>query len=225
MIITIDGPAASGKSTVARLLAQQLDYYYLNSGLLYRALAYVMHDQDITHVSESGLLALLDPACFTYCSTVAGGAIIYKSQDITPYLKSPSIDQVASRISALKEVRQALLEFQRSFARSYSLVTDGRDCGTVVFPHADYKFFLIAAVEVRAARWQKDQIKKGINLSLKESQQRIEERDQRDSTRVLSPLVVAADAYIIDNSQLTQEQTVAVLFEHIQATQKARELR
>lgn len=228
MIITIDGPAASGKSTVAQLIAQKLDCYYLNSGLLYRALAYIIHDQgmqseDYAQVSQGALLDMLDPTCFSYCYTYGSVAIIYKQQDITTYLKSATIDHLASALSSLKEVRAALLEYQRAFARDHCLVTDGRDCGTVVFPQADYKFFLTASVEVRAMRWQKEQAHKGIALSLQESKQSILTRDHRDMTRVLSPLMAAPDAYSIDNSYLTQEQTAAVLFEYIQSQQKAGE--
>lgn len=213
MIITIDGPTASGKSTVARLLAHKLSYYYLGSGLLFRALAHVL--APIIEFDQKKLTLLTDAVVdqlmkrITYCySDKAGAQLLVDDKDITKELKGAESDYWASIIATHETVRNALLEIQRLIGAQNNLVIDGRDCGTVVFPNADYKFFLTASLETRAQRWLLEQKQKNTNYTLEESIVLIQERDQRDSQRTLSPLQPAADAYIIDNSQLTAEQTV-----------------
>jgi CMP/dCMP kinase len=218
MIITLDGPVASGKSTVARLLAEQLGYTYLNSGLLFRALAYLyLRDKQYTldalpTINVHGIEKCINEGHLHYTYTHEYGAqIILYDTDITSLLKNPLIDQGASIISTHPGVRQALLMYQRSFAQGKDIVVDGRDSGTVVFPEAQYKFYLTASVEVRAQRWQRDQQAKGNDKDLEECIAFIQERDTRDSTRSIAPLKPAADALIIDTSTLTLQDVVGLI--------------
>jgi CMP/dCMP kinase len=211
MIITIDGPTASGKSTVAQMVAHFLSYDLLSSGLLYRALAYSSIRQQLpmicltTLTSEEATLLLQDIQ-YVY-SPDSGANIITQGICITHYLKDPLIDQGASLIGTNQQVRQALLTYQRSFAHHRNIVAEGRDCGTTVFPCAHCKFFLTALLEVRAHRWCEDQLNRGCIFSFEESVAEVRERDIRDTTRQVAPLVPAADALIIDSSYLTVKET------------------
>lgn len=175
MIITIDGPAASGKSTAARLLAKHLGYYYLNSGMLYRALSYLLLEngytlETIANHSESDIKQYLDPQHLVYVSDDQTNAHIYfDNKEITQYLKNERIDQAASVVSTNKVVRDYLLSFQRQLASTHDVIVEGRDSGTVVFPQAEIKFFLTASLDVRAERWRKELEEKGEKVSVVEA--------------------------------------------------------
>lgn len=220
MIITIDGPVASGKSTVARALAQQLGYTYLNSGLLFRALAYIYvkerqaSDEQIMHSAPQEIENIIYQGRIRYTYSLEQGArVIIDETDMTSFLKDPAVDHAASLISLDPAVRQALLEYQRNFVQGKEAVIDGRDAGTVVFPHADLKLYLTATLEVRAHRWQRDQLLKGNYVSLEESMHALAERDKRDSTRSIAPLKPAYDALILDTSSLTIQEVVSLIIE------------
>jgi CMP/dCMP kinase len=213
MIITIDGPTASGKSTIAQLLANKLSIYYLNSGLLYRGLAYILSQQGISIekgaiLTSKELMLLFSIDTFIYRYSKQKVELLYQTKDIKPYLKNSYIDQYASVIATNSVVRTLFLSYQRSYAQNRSLVVDGRDCGSTVFPYADYKFFLTASFTVRAHRWQKDQLDKGIILLLTDCENAVYERDSRDSLRVFDPLIIPKGAHIIDNSSITIDQTI-----------------
>lgn len=228
MIITIDGPTASGKSTVAMLVAQKLGYYYLNSGLLYRAFGYILLQycdysiEQVYHPADEDIRTYLLSGRISYaCDKQTRPGIWFDGNDITPYLKGARIDQVASVVSSDARVRQALLGVQRDIGRAHDLVIDGRDAGTVVFPDADYKFYLTAPLEVRAARWMQEQHARGNTYSLQEAVSQIAIRDERDMLRTIAPLRVPETATIVDNGQLTIEQTVDVIYELIQPKLRA----
>jgi cytidylate kinase len=220
MIITIDGPSASGKSTVGRELAKQLHFYYVYSGLLYRALAYLLinkraykHEQ-LKSPTQEDITQLLDPKKFVYrYDDQERERIFFENQDITPFLKDSFIDQAASIVSTNEHVRSALRGVQHLIARSYDLVVDGRDAGSIVFPQAEYKFFLTASPEVRAERWRLQQLKLGEQFSEQEARIRIGERDKRDKTRDIAPLIIPQDAIVVDNSSLTIKETVDKMLE------------
>lgn len=223
MIITVDGPSASGKSTLARLLADRLGMYFVSTGALYRALAYITVNLD--HYKESDFASLTDAQVasylhdkdFIYSYTKDRGAqIMYKGIDITPQLKTPTIDYLASKISIYKPVRTELIHYQRNLARTHDIVMEGRDIGSVVFPDADIKIFLTASLEERARRWQRDQEQKGHHYSLQQCMQQIDERDSRDKDRTLSPLVIPEGAIVIDDTNLTKEETLQQLLEQVQ---------
>jgi CMP/dCMP kinase len=213
MIITIDGPAASGKSTVAKSLAKKLGFYYLYTGLLYRSVGYVLAEKrDVLPDEFSKLTAedlkFIDQIKYVYED--GKPKIIFEGEDITSKLKDSSVDKLSSLIGANKYVRQALLPTQRDVAKSYDIIADGRDCGSVVFPNADYKFFLTASIEERAKR----KSKMG-GMTQKEAEEFLRERDERDKNRDVAPLVVPEDAVIIDNSNLDIEQTLHPFLKYI----------
>ena len=222
MIITIDGPTASGKSSVAKALAERLGWYYLNTGFLYRAVTYLLLNryhytlEALTDVAPADLAACTDHSRFAYhYDPIEGVKILYDDVEITPYLKDASIDQAVCLISPQPHLREAMCEFQRQLAQQYDVVTDGRDTGSVVFPQADYTFFLTASLDVRAQRWQKDQKKLGHDYTLQECKERIAYRDNKDQERGHSPLVVPPRGIIIDNSTLDFNQTIEAFLGYI----------
>lgn len=224
MVITIDGPSASGKSTVAHALAQKLGYYYLNTGLLYRALAFLLlkkegyTEQDLAHPRAEDLKRYLDDVHFSYHYSSTGHVTItFEELNITPFLKDPEIDRGASIISKNSRVREALQNIQHYIKEHHDLVVEGRDSGTEVFPHAEHKFFLTASLHERARRWQQMQEKlHGKTYTLEQAEQMLQERDKRDQERAIAPLRPADDATVIDSTDLSIEQVVAQMMKHIQ---------
>lgn len=216
MIITIDGPVASGKSSVAKRLAQKLGFYYLNTGLLYRAISYVLSNRGITADSAQSLTTenLFFVSDLVYRYEHDTPSVIYQGENITQCLYADSIGQLASIFSAQKVVRDALLALQRSVGKQHDVVVDGRDCGSVVFPHATVKFFLTADVDIRAQRLFNDATRKR-GQTLEEAKAHIRERDLRDQTRAVAPLVIPHDAILVDNTDMDLEQTVNFFLKHV----------
>lgn len=215
MIITIDGPTASGKSTVGRLLAKELRYYYLYTGLLYRAVAYLLMKErgytleSLAHPDISLVEQLLDAKKFHYFyDPTDRERIVYNGVDITDHLKGNTIAQGASIVSADLQVREHLNALQRTIANNHNVVIDGRDSGSVVFPHAEHKFFLTASEDERAVRWQKQQTDRGIMLSIADAQEFIHSRDSRDASRAIAPLTIPNGAQTIDATHLSIAQVL-----------------
>ena len=194
-VIAIDGPSASGKGTVASLVAQALGFHYLESGALYRLVA----------LAGGG-----DPAetAGRLRARFQGSRIFLAEQDVTESIRDEAIGVRASEVAKIPAVRTALLERQRAFRRSPGLVADGRDMGTVVFPDAVLKVYLTASVQVRAQRRYKQLIDKGNSANLAALSRDLEERDQRDAAREVAPLKPAGDAVSLDSSDLTIDQVV-----------------
>lgn len=221
MIITIDGPTASGKTTIARMLAQQLGYYYLSSGLLFRGLAYTLvHDflynpEQLKNPREQDVKKALVGFKYSY-DKQTGEQLMVNGKTITQELRSQAISQYASIIGTNMMVRSALAELQHRIANSHDLVAEGRDMGLAIFPNAQIKFFLTASLDVRADRWQKDQQIKGKDISLDEARNEIKIRDERDTTRIMAPLVVPEGAIIIDDSSLNQQQVLQKMISFVQ---------
>jgi cytidylate kinase len=216
MIITIDGPVASGKSTIGKLLAKNLGAYYIYTGLLYRALAYLlMRDYGYTLFSihnpnEKDIDTLLDPKRYAYrYSDSDGEQIWFDQKNITELLKNPTTDQAASIVSTNPYVRAELNKMQREIANQPMVVIDGRDAGSVVFPQADYKFFLTADPQERAYRWQMQQRQKGNTISFEQAIQFLQERDRRDSQRAIAPLIVPDGAQMINTTAMSIDEVVA----------------
>lgn len=220
MIITIDGPSASGKSTIARLLAQKLHFYYLDSGLLYRAIAYcavknglpASHD-DGSYVITPELLKEASHLIYRYEHDQAH--VFLNEEDLTPYLRTEKCAAAASRLSSNPLIRHALMDLQRSLATEHSLVADGRDCGSVVYPHATIKFFLTAQLDVRAARRFKEIVKKQPSITLEQTKQEIAARDQRDRQRGVAPLIIPDETLVVDNSNMSSEETLSYFIDQI----------
>lgn len=214
MVITIDGPAASGKSTVGRMLAEQLGFYYINSGLLFRALAYLLiqhrlyNEEALQNPKKKDIAIFFDPERFYYRYDHGKEIVLFDGCDITPKLKSSFLDKATSLLSTNDVVREAIRAIQHDLEKKYNLVVEGRDSGSVVFPHAAIKFFLTASAEKRAERWQHLQQQRGNDVSLHEAIRIINERDKRDKERKIAPLCIPDNATVIDNSDLTIKQTV-----------------
>jgi len=211
-VITIDGPTASGKGTIAQRVANALGFNYLDSGALYRLVAWRAL-QDAVSADDADRLSAMAAAI---APRFAGGCISMDGRDVTDAIRTEEISQFASRIAAVSGVRHALLELQRSQRRAPGLVADGRDMGTVVFPEASPKIYLTASVAARADRRYKQLIEKGFSasitpLSQEQVRREIEARDRRDAQRAASPLKPAKDAHRIDSSQLTVDEVVALV--------------
>ncbi len=220
MIITIDGPGASGKSSVAKEIARRLGIHHFSTGLLYRAVAYiVMHfvhsDSSSNHAVDIQNVDLSFVSEIKFRFKDGDGLVFFKGVDITEFLSDEALSQSASALSALPEIRNRLLDVQRAVAKDYDVVVDGRDCGSVIFPNADFKFFLTATVESRVQRILNDVRRSNDRYDEQYVRSQLIARDQRDSTRVVAPLIIPYGAVILDNSDLTFDQTVEKLLEFI----------
>jgi cytidylate kinase len=203
-VITIDGPSASGKGTVAQLVAQKLTFHYLDSGALYRLVALIAMRSNTDSANE---LAIANIALHLDVNFY-GSSIQLNSEDVSDAIRTEECSKLASVIAGQPEVRRALLQRQRAFLQPPGLVTDGRDMGSVVFPDAPLKIFLTASAEERAQRRYKQLIEKGINANIQSLLQDISERDMRDSNRDTSPLKQETDAKLLDTTLLSIEEAV-----------------
>ncbi|HBR71095.1 TPA: (d)CMP kinase [Candidatus Dependentiae bacterium] len=215
MIITIDGPVASGKSTLARLIAEKRGFFYINSGILFRALAYVLTEkclipiEQLVTLNHDQILACLDISQLQYHYDHGKESVLYDGENLTWHLKTPEVDHMASLIGTNPDVREILMRIERQLAREHDVVIDGRDTGSVVFPEAELKIYLTASSEVRAKRWQHDQAAKGNKVSLSDALKEINSRDERDKTRLVAPLVKPEGAVLIDDSNKSVSETVS----------------
>ncbi|MBC7404219.1 MAG: (d)CMP kinase [Cytophaga sp.] len=206
-VITIDGPTASGKGTVAHRVAKQLGFHYLDSGALYRLTALSAIRRDIPMDNEEVLAALARvlPCLFSK------GHVFLDGEDVTDTVRAEAIGVAASKIAVLPKVRQALVDLQIAFRTTPGLVADGRDMGTVIFPDAIQKVYLTASVEARADRRYKQLIEKGFSANMKDLVKDLTERDARDSARASAPLKPAPGAYILDTSEMTVDEAVQIV--------------
>jgi CMP/dCMP kinase len=216
LLITIDGPAGAGKTTVSRLLAARLGYRYIDTGALYRAVAVAACRQNIAAEDDSALDRLLETLELNFHPCESGQRLLANGEDITDLIRTPEISMRASTVSARPGVRAYLLKIQRELGRQKAAVFEGRDMGTVVFPDAEVKFFLSAAEATRALRrFAEIQAKTGV--SLEEVGRDLRRRDEQDTHRTLAPLKPAEDAIRIDSSDLTIEQVVERMLKHVNA--------
>jgi len=206
--VTIDGPAGAGKSTVARQLAARLGYLYLDTGALYRAVAWKVRSAGVSPEDGKTVATLLPAMQVSMDQRSDGVHVAVDGRDVTDELRTPEISVLASQVSAIPAVREWLLPVQRRVGEAGGVVAEGRDLGTRVFPSAEAKFFLDADVSTRAGRRQRDLTGAGRPAQLERTKQEIETRDERDRSRAIAPLVPAADAEVIDSSSLTVEQVL-----------------
>ncbi len=209
-VVTIDGPAGSGKGTIARQLAEILGFHYLDSGALYRILALFSRQQQVSIDDLDSLVRLcIDMQIRFEISSVHEDVHVFlNNQEVSDQLRTEECAARASQLAAYPRVRSALLAKQHAFRISPGLVAEGRDMGTVVFPDAKCKVFLTASVSERARRRQKQLKKQGISASLDRLLKEIEARDSRDENRAISPLRPAADAVLVDSTELSIDQVV-----------------
>jgi len=203
-VITIDGPTASGKGTVAHKVADRLKFHYLDSGALYRLTALMAIRRGTELADEHAVAKLAEhlPVHF------AGGEILLANENVTQAIRHESVGNMASKIAALPTVRQALFALQLGFRKPPGLVADGRDMGTVIFPHAQLKVYLTASVAARAQRRYKQLIDKGFSANMEDLLSDLQARDDRDTHRAIAPLVAAEGAHILDTSNLTADEAI-----------------
>lgn len=215
MIIAIDGPAASGKSTTARKVAEKLGFTYLDTGAMYRAVTLALIERD-TAFDNPGLISEILNDLKLDFKADRGPTILYMNgQDISEAIRGSAVTASVSAVSALPVVREKMVGIQREIGALTDCVVEGRDIGTVVFPDADFKFYLVASYEKRATRRQADLIALGEDPTIEEIIDDLKKRDLKDSTRRHSPLQKAADAIEIDTSDLTIEEQVLEIVNHI----------
>ena len=208
-VITIDGPSASGKGTLAILLAERLNWKILDSGALYRAFAYFSISENDQRLIEQNLRKI--------SFNIADNSIqvLFENEDISGHLRTEEIAIQASKISSLPSTREILLPIQRFFSETSNLIADGRDMGSVVFPNANLKFFLDAAPEVRAKRRYLELQKRGQEVNMHDLINDIVERDKKDRTRELSPLIKTEDSILLDSTNLDQKSILDEALQHI----------
>ena len=211
--IAIDGPAGAGKSTMAKLVASRLGYSYVDTGAIYRTIGLFLQICGISPKDVDGITRLIDDAAIQIEYDSAGAQhMILNGQDVTEDLRTEEMGSYASQISALKVVRDVLLDLQRDLAATRNVVMDGRDIGTVVLPKADVKIFLTASPEVRAQRRLLELREKGNKkATLEHVLEDIRQRDLRDTTRAVAPLKQAPDAVVLDTSSLSPEESAAAI--------------
>ena len=215
LVIAIDGPAGAGKSTVAKALAKKLDIPYFSTGAMYRALAVKCLNLglDATNESDANFIAQNTVVSMKYEN--GNQYVLLDGKDVTDKLYTDEISKGASQISVHKVIRQKMVEIQRQIAKTQSVVMDGRDIGSVVLPNAKFKFYLDADVEIRAKRRFEELLKNGENVTFEEVLSDMKERDFRDKTREISPLIICKDATIINCSNLTIDECVEEFLKHI----------
>ena len=214
-MITIDGPVAAGKTTVARLLAERLGLTLLDTGAIYRCVALASHRQGVSWEDELEVARIAAALNVRFQVEGEVNRVLLDNEEVTEAIRSPEMSQGASIVSALPAVRAALLDLQRDVASGADVIAEGRDTGTVVFPGAEVKVFLQASPEVRARRRRRELQTKGIDEDLSAVLMSLNDRDARDSNRPVAPLTPAADAILIDATDKSAQEVVTEILDHV----------
>lgn len=216
--IAIDGPASSGKSTVAKIVAEQLGYTYLDTGAMYRSVTYLALEEGLTETNPDieKLLGLIEASPISFAPNADGSQQVFLGQkEVTALIRQNDVTANVSWIAALPQVREKLVEEQQRIAKAGAIIMDGRDIGTVVLPDAELKIFLIASVDERAERRHKENVAKGIESDLASLKEAIAERDYKDSHREVSPLKPAEDAITFDTTGVSIDGVVTFILEKV----------
>lgn len=214
-IITIDGPAGAGKSTISRLLAKKMNLVYLDTGAMYRAVALQAKRMNIPFTDGRALYEMCEMINLHFKKDGESSAICINNEDVSVEIRKPEMDMLSSSVSAVMEVRKAMTALQRKIGENGGLVAEGRDMGTVVFPHADFKFFITAAPEIRAQRRYIERIDRNEKVSREDVEADIRKRDEQDQSRKLAPLKPAEDAVMINTSEIGIEQVLEKILDYI----------
>ncbi len=218
--IAIDGPGGAGKSSVAKAIASRLGIIYVDTGALYRTIGYYMLSIGVDPTDSESVVKNLDKFTLEMKHIDGKQVILLNGVDVLDSIRTPAVSMAASNVSAIKEVREYLLNTQRSIARTHSVIMDGRDIGTVILPDAEVKIFLTASPEARARRRYDELIARGQSVTYETVYSEMVERDKNDSTRAIAPCVPAEDAITVDNSELTAEETVDAIIKLVKKAQK-----
>jgi cytidylate kinase len=210
-VITIDGPSGVGKSTVSKILAESLGYRYLDTGALYRAVAWKVKHEGVDPDDEESLCRILEKTEIVF----DGGTIKVNGFNVTAQIRDPEIGELSSSVSAKPVVREKLYAIQRDFGLQGNAVIEGRDIGATILPEAEHKFFLDASVNERAKRRHKELTEKAVNIALDDTIRAMQKRDKRDSTRSSSPLRRTQDMVYIDTSTLTIKEVVSKILDQV----------
>ncbi len=222
--IAIDGPAGAGKSTVAKTVAQALGFNYMDTGAMYRAVAYAAIKMGIDPKDAKKVKKILKDIDILVEYRQGEQHVLCGGQDVTPYIRTPAVSKGSSDVAVIPEVRLKLVKIQRDTAKKYDIVMDGRDIGTYVLPEADVKFFITASVVERAKRRAKDLAKIGVRSRPKELEKEILARDKNDSERKFAPLAQAKDAILLDTSDITAEQAAEIVLARVKEVCEGRVL-
>lgn len=204
--IAIDGPASSGKSTVAKIIARNLDLIYLDTGAMYRVATFVALQKETDDAKE--IIEFIEKNPISFMNGQKGQEVLMGSENVTEVIRTNEVTNTVSKISAMTEIREFMVAEQQRIAKNGGIIMDGRDIGTVVLPKADLKIFLVASVDERAERRYKENLSKGIPTDLERLKIEISERDRKDSTRAISPLKQAGDAILLDSTGKTINEIV-----------------
>jgi len=220
LTIAIDGPSGAGKSTVARLLAKRLGYVYIDTGAMYRSVAFRVKEKSISLKDESALNQLASSLHIAFVTEGEQTHVFCDGEDITSAIRTPEISRLASSISKQKGVRKALVQMQREMGKEGGVILEGRDIGTVVFPGADVKFYLDAESDERVRRRYDEMVEKGVKVDFKETEEELVQRDHNDMHRIHSPLKKADDALFIDSTHRSVEEVVEEMVRMVKAKVK-----
>jgi cytidylate kinase len=216
-VVTIDGPAGAGKSTTARKVAKQLGFLYLDTGAMYRAFAVKVAEADVSADDEDAVGRLVSETEIDLVPADEDVRVMLDGEDVTDRLRTPTISELSSRLAEFPDVRSRLGELQRQVASRKSIVAEGRDTGTVVFPDAAAKIFLDASLEERAARRWREMVERGVPTTKEAVLEDLERRDRRDREREIAPLTPAADSIVIDTTELSLAEQVKKVLEAVHA--------
>lgn len=214
--IAIDGPAGAGKSTIAKLAAEKLEFIYVDTGAMYRAMALYCIRQNIGADDEENVVKMCDRADVTIRYVEGEQHVLLNGENVNGFIRTEEVSRMTSAVSVYKEVREKLLSLQRSIAANNNVIMDGRDIGSNVLPDAELKIYLTASVKTRAKRRYLEQVLKGLDVKIEEIEEEIEKRDYRDMHRECAPLKIAEGAEILDTSDMSIDEVVQIIIDMVE---------